>query len=222
MSEPEKNPNPEQPPEEAKTPVYQRDKTAKEPRVAAPEGGKPPVKPKVKPRKVFVPKKVKAKTEKPMEHLTRHIVVSSLEAAEMIRKIVVDYQEELAAEAADNPDKVYQDYDKTEKFFKRLAKKFSTCPSRQVGGDLDWIYTGMPTPETLTPDVIDAILKTEKMSLPEPVKSKLGHHVILVCDTKISKRKAESKPEIDPRLTSMLERERSETRVPGKDMNIPS
>ncbi|QPJ60680.1 MAG: hypothetical protein G3M70_01765 [Candidatus Nitronauta litoralis] len=215
----------EQFPEESKDTVYQRDKTAKEPRVQAAEeeAKKPAPKPKIKPRKVFVPKKVKAKTQKPIEHRTRHILVTSEEAAEMLRNIVEEFQEDLAKEPSEDPDKVFEDYDKTEKFFKRLAKKYSLCMSKLVGGDLDWIYKEMPVPETLTPELIEEILKTEKMSVPKPFKTKLGYHLLLVCETKISTREVEKeKDEMDPRLTQMLERDRSETREPGSDMQIPS
>ncbi len=223
MAEDKKEPG--QFPEESKDTVFQRDKTAKEPRVQAAEGDteKPAPKPKIKPRKVFVPKKVKAKTAKPMEHRTRHILVSSVQAAEALKKIVEEYQEDLAKETSEDPDKIYEDYNKTERFFNRLAKKYSLCPSKLVGGDLDWIYKEKPVPETITQEVMDVILSTEKMAIPEPVKSKLGYHVILVCETQVNSRDAvEKKEEMDPRLTEMLERDRSETRQPGKDMQIPS
>ena len=210
-------------PQEPENTVYQRDKTAKEPRAGQTEGETAPKpKPKIKPRKVFVAKKVKAKTDKPMEHRTRQIIVSSLEAAEALRKIVEEFQEDLAKVPSDDPDKVFEDYEKTEKFFGRLAKKYSLCPSKLVGGDLDWIYRNMPVPDTLTEGVIETILNTEKMTVPEPVKSKLGYHVILVCDTVVSKRSTEQKTEeMDPRLMQMLERDRSEIQAPGKDMQIP-
>ncbi len=215
----------EQFPEESKDTVFQRDKTAKEPRVQAAEGEaeKPAPKPKIKPRKVFVPKKVKAKTQKPMEHRARHILVTSEEAANMLRNIVEEFQEDLAKEPSEDPDKVFEDYDKTEKFFKRLAKKYSLCMTKLVGGDLDWIYKEMPVPETLTSELIEEILKTEKMSLGKPFKTKLGYHLLLVCETRVSTREVEKDTEeMDPRLTQMLERDRSETREPGSDMQIPS
>ncbi len=91
-----------------------------------------------------------------------------------------------------------------------------------MGGDLDWIYEEMPVPETLTQEVMDGILKAEKMTLPEPIKSRLGYHVILVCETRVSTRVQETTPEMDPRLTSMLERDRSEVQAPGQDMQIPN
>ncbi len=212
-------------PEESKDTVFQRDKTAKEPRVQAAEGEaeKPAPKPRIKPRKIFKAKKVKAKTDKPMEHRTRQILVTSVEAADMLRNIVIEYQEDLAKETSDDPDKVFEDYDKTEKFFKRLAKKYSLCLSKVVGGDLDWVYHGMSIPETLTPELVDEILKTEKMSVSKPFKTKLGYHLLLVCETQVNSRDvAEEKPEMDPRLTEMLDRDRTETRQPGKDMQIPS
>ncbi len=221
----EDNKDKEKFPEESKDTIYQRDKTAKEPRVEASEGEveKPAPKPKIKPRKVFVPKKIKAKTEKPMEHRTRHILVTSKEAAEMLRNIVLEYQEDLAKEPSEDPDKVFEDYEKTEKFFKRLAKKYSLCMTKLVGGDLDWIYHKMPVPEVLTPELVEEILKTEKMSISQPFKTNLGYHLLLVCETKINTREdVKAKEEMDPRLIEMLDRDRSETRAPGKDMQIPS
>ncbi|MDH3256500.1 MAG: hypothetical protein OEM27_02685, partial [Nitrospinota bacterium] len=79
----------EQPQEPEKT-VYQRDKTAPEPKVPDRPEGEAPKKPVIKPRKVFQPKKVKIQTKKPLEHRVRHIRLSSLEAAKLIRQTIVD------------------------------------------------------------------------------------------------------------------------------------
>ena len=129
-------------PEEAEKTIYQRDKTAKEP-VPDKEPPKPAAKPKVKPRKVFVPKKMVAKTNKPMEYRVRHILVSSLEAAQLFRQSILDFQKELADQPLDDPDKEFHDREKIERFFSRLAKKYSICPTKALGGGLDWIHKGM-------------------------------------------------------------------------------
>jgi parvulin-like peptidyl-prolyl isomerase len=165
----------EQPQEPEKT-VYQRDKTAKEPKVAERPEGEQPKRPVVKPRKVFQAKKVKIQTKKPLEHRVRHIRMSSEEAANLIRQTLLDFQMELAEEPTDDPDKEYQDYEKIEKFFARLARKYSVCTTKAVGGDLEWIYPKMPELEgILTEDLRDAILKCEKFMIPEPIQSKFGH-----------------------------------------------
>ena len=119
----------EQPQEPEKT-IYQRDKTAPEPKAPDKPEGEAPKRPVIKPRKVFQAKKVKIQSKKPLEHRVRHIRVSSTEAANLIRQTVVDFQNELAAEPTDDPDKEYQDYEKIEKFFGRLAKKYSVCSRR--------------------------------------------------------------------------------------------
>ena len=61
----------EQPKESEKT-IYQRDKTAKEPKTVS-DTPKQPVKPKPKIKKVFVPKKTTFTTDKPMELSLIHI-----------------------------------------------------------------------------------------------------------------------------------------------------
>ena len=47
--------------------------------------------PPVKPRKKFVAKKQAFKSDKPLEHRVRHIRLSSLEAAQLIRQTIVDF-----------------------------------------------------------------------------------------------------------------------------------
>ena len=170
-------------PKEAGKTVYQRDKTAKEP-VPAKDPPKPPVKPKIKPRKVFVAKKMVAR-DQPMEYRARHILVSSKEAAELFRQSILDFQKELAEQPMDDPDKEFHDLEKVERFFARLAKKYSTCPSKSLGGDLDWVHEGMEIKdEILTPELVDTVIKTPKNTVPEPVKSPKGFHILLVCENR--------------------------------------
>lgn len=175
----------DQQPKEAKKTVYQRDKTAQEP-VTPSETPKPRVKPKVKPKKVFVPKKQVLKSDKPMERRVRNIRLSSLQAAQMIRQTLLDFEKELAEKPVDDPDKEFNDREKLEKFFAQLAKKYSNCATRRLGGDLGWIYHGMKiTDAIMTQDLVDSIMEAEKYTVTEPVKTKLGIHLLLPCESQI-------------------------------------
>ena len=166
-------------PQEPKKALYQRDKTAKEPKVSVDTQTKPKL------RKAFVPKKLIKKTDKPQEYRTRHIRVSTLESANIFRQTLIDFQKELASEPINDPDKVFHDQEKLENYFIRIAKKYSTCPTRALGGDLGWISKGMNAQEEMiTPELIDAITQSEKHIIPVPIKTKFGCHVILLCETR--------------------------------------
>ena len=182
-------------PQEPKKALYQRDKTAKEPEV----GSDPELKPKPKPklRKAFVPKKLIKKTDKPQEYRTRHIRVSTLESANIFRQALIDFQKELASEPIEDPDKPFHDQTKVENYFVRIAKKYSTCSTKLLGGDLDWVYKGMniqpaatfgglemKTEGIVTSELIDVITHSEKYVIPEPIKTKLGYHIILSCENR--------------------------------------
>ncbi|GJL77463.1 MAG: hypothetical protein NPINA01_04520 [Nitrospinaceae bacterium] len=188
----------EQSPKEPEKTVYQRDKTAKEP-VKPADAPKPAVRPKIKPKKVFVPKKAVLKTDKPMEHRVRNIRLSSLEAAEMIRQTLLDFQKELADQPTDDPDKEFHDREKLEKFFATLAKKYSNCTTKRLGGDMGWIYRGMKiTDNIMTQDLVDAIMNAEKYTVLEPFKSKLGIHLLLLCESQIHTPKEKAPSEGKP------------------------
>jgi len=182
-------------PQEPKKALYQRDKTTKEPEV----GSDPELKPKPKPklRKAFVPKKLIKKTDKPQEYRARHIRVSTLESANIFRQALVDFQKELASEPIEDPDKPFHDQAKVENYFIRIAKKYSTCSTKLLGGDLDWVYKGMniqpaatfgglemKTEGIVTSELIDVITQSEKYVIPEPIKTKLGYHIILSCENR--------------------------------------
>ena len=205
-------------PQEPKKALYQRDKTAKEPEV----GSDPELKPKPKPklRKAFVPKKLIKKTDKPQEYRARHIRVSTLESANIFRQALVDFQKELASEPIDDPDKLFHDQEKLENYFIRIAKKYSTCSTKVLGGDLDWVYKGMNikteskfgalemnNEEKNTSELIDAITQSEKYVIPEPIKTKLGYHIILLCENrdKVEKEKPQAplKPKAAPAGTNI-------------------
>ena len=201
--------NSEQPKEPEKA-LYQRDKTAKEPEVGSDSVLKPKPKPKL--RKAFVPKKLIKKTDKPQEYRTRHIRVSTLESANIFRQALVDFQKELASEPIDDPDKPFHDQTKVENYFIRIAKKYSTCSTKVLGGDLDWVFKGMniPTAATfgalemkkegiVTSELIDAITQSEKYVIPEPIKTKLGYHIILSCENRDRVEKAKILTQPKPR-----------------------
>ena len=172
----------EQPQEPEKT-IFERDKTAKEPQTNT---QKVPIKPKPKIKKAFVPTKKSFTTDKPMEHRVRNIRMTSLESAKMIWETLIDYQNDLSQQEMDDPDKSFNDWGKMEKFFIRLAKKYSACMSKNLGGSLGWIYQGMEiTPQTIDQELINSVLKSEKFKIQEPIKTKLGFHIIIVCESQI-------------------------------------
>ena len=187
----------EQPKESEKT-IYQRDKTAKEPKTVS-DTPKQPVKPKPKIKKVFVPKKTTFTTDKPMEHRVRNIRLTSKESAKMIWEILIDFQNDLAKVEIDDPDKSFHDWEKVEKFFIRLAKKYSICQSKKLGGDLGWVYRDMTLPEQIiTSELVDEIMKIEKFIIPDPIKSNLGFHILMVCESQVHTPK-EKPPEKESR-----------------------
>lgn len=179
-----------------------------------------PPRPAIKPRKVFVPKKVTPKTDKPQEYRTRHIRVTSLESANVFRQTLLDFQKELADQPSDDPDREFEDRKKMEAFFARIAKKYSVCPTRIIGGDLEWVYKGMSfNDEILTEELINAITQTEKFVIPEPVKTKLGYHIVLVCETQILRKKEEKKSGLDPRYEALQARPQA---LPPTRKDIPT
>ena len=172
----------EQPQEPEKT-IFERDKTAKEPQTNT---QKAPIKPKPKIKKAFVPTKKSFTTDKPMEHRVRNIRMTSLESAKMIWETLIDYQNDLAQQEMDDPDKSFHDWEKIEKFFIRLAKKYSACMSKNLGGSLGWIYQGMEiTPQTIDQELINSVFKSEKFKIQEPIKTNLGFHIIIVCESQV-------------------------------------
>ena len=192
-------------PEEADKTTYQRDKAAKEP--VKPEEA-PKAKPKPKPRKPFVPKKLVKKSNKPQEYRVRNIRVSTLDAANLFRQTLLDFQIELAAEPMDNPDKLFHDREKLENYFSRIAKKYSICSTRKLGGNVGWVYEGMKIQEEImTKDLVSTMLNTEKYIISEPTRTRLGYHLILVCEQRDQVKEEKSsdplKPKAPPPETSI-------------------
>lgn len=170
----------------------------------------------IKPRKAFVAKKISAPTDKPMEHRVRHILLSSLESAELFRQSILDFQKELADQATDDPDKEFADREKVENFFARIAKKYSTCPSKGIGGDLGWVHPGMKPTENMASNLIETILQGKKFIVPEPIKSPLGLHIILICESRIYKDAVEPKSKVDPRYAALAAKDSPEARAPTR------
>lgn len=185
-------------PKEADQTLYQRDKTAKEPKVSVNTQTKPKPKPKL--RKAFVPKKLVKISDKPQEYRARQIRLSTLESANIFCQTLIDFQKELASEPINDPDKDFHDQEKLENYLIRIAKKYSTCPTRALGGDLGWIYKGMNVQEgMITPELIDAITQSEKHVIAVPIKTKLGYHVILLCETRDRVEKEKPKMTLKPK-----------------------
>ena len=187
-------PNTGQPKEPDKA-VYQRDKTANEPKAKEDTEVNPKPKPKI--RKAFVPKKLVKKSDKPQEYRARHIRVSTLESANIFRQALVDFQKELGSEPIEDADKPFHDQEKLENYFVRIAKKYSTCSTKALGGDLGWLCKGMTIQqsvkfgalemkkeEVVTPELLDVITQSEKHVIPEPIKTKLGYHIIISCENR--------------------------------------
>ena len=179
----------------------------------APSTPKPPV---IKPRKAFVTKKILAPTDKPMENRIRHIRLSSQESADLFRQTTQDFQDELAAQPTEDPDKEFADREKVEAFFTRLAKKYSACPSRALGGELGWVSSGMGKQENIPPELIEAVSKCKKFVIPDPIVTPLGFHVVLVCDSRVCKRAVEEKSQLDPRYEALAAKDAPQSRAPTR------
>jgi len=61
------------------------------------------------------------------------------------------------------------------KDFQKMARKKSTCPSNQKGGDLGWFRKGR-----MVKAFEDAVWGTEMNTVSEPVKTQFGYHLIWV------------------------------------------
>ena len=65
----------------------------------------------------------------------------------------------------------------TELSFEEAAKKYSSCPSKEEGGNLGAFKRGM-----MVPEFEDAAFSAEIGEVTEPVKTQFGYHLILVED----------------------------------------
>ena len=61
------------------------------------------------------------------------------------------------------------------KEFQKMARKKSTCPSSQKGGDLGWFRKGM-----MVKEFDDAVWNIPLSTTSNPIKSQFGYHLIWV------------------------------------------
>ncbi len=63
--------------------------------------------------------------------------------------------------------------------FARAAKRFSSCPSKEQGGDLGFFSKGMMVPEFET-----AAFNAKVGEVVGPVRTQFGFHLIMVTETR--------------------------------------
>lgn len=88
--------------------------------------------------------------------------------------------------------------------FEEAAQKYSNCPSKANGGDLNYFTRGK-----MVPEFEEAAFKLQKGEISKPVKTQFGYHLIKVVDKKepqISKLE-EVKDQLIQQLTAMKQSE---------------
>ena len=76
------------------------------------------------------------------------------------------------------PEQIYWDLKKGF-IFEEAAKKFSSCPSASVGGDLGYFSRGQ-----MVPEFEEAAFKLEINEISKPVQTQFGYHIIKLVDRK--------------------------------------
>lgn len=117
----------------------------------------------------------KAQFKSPETVSAKHILVSDIEEANSIKK----------------------ELDNNAISFEEAAKKYSSCPSKEQGGDLGEFGRGM-----MVPEFEDAAFELELEKISEPVKTQFGYHLIKV-DTK-NEAKAASFDEVKNKIVQQL------------------
>lgn len=81
-------------------------------------------------------------------------------------------------------DKAREIYEKIQKGedFEELAKEFSTCPSKEKGGNLGTFTKGQ-----MVKEFEDAVFENEVGTITEPVKTQFGYHIIKINEKNDSK-----------------------------------
>lgn len=69
-------------------------------------------------------------------------------------------------------EEIYQRVKKGESF-QSLAHQYSTCPSKEKGGDLGWFKEGQ-----MVPPFENAVRKMSTGSISRPVRTQFGWHII--------------------------------------------
>ena len=75
----------------------------------------------------------------------------------------------------DEAKKIKTEIDNKEITFEEAAKKYSTCPSKEQGGNLGAFSKGM-----MVPEFEEAAFNAEIGVVTEPVKTQFGYHLVLV------------------------------------------
>ncbi len=75
----------------------------------------------------------------------------------------------------DEAKKIKAEIDNKEISFEEAAKKYSTCPSKEQGGNLGEFSKGM-----MVPEFEQAAFNSEIGVITEPVKTQFGYHLVLV------------------------------------------
>ncbi|HHU77633.1 MAG: peptidylprolyl isomerase [Caldicoprobacterales bacterium] len=120
-----------------------------------------------------------------LRKLLQDVEVSSEEAFEYYKAHRSNFRSEesiqakhILVEEAELADQIYWDLKKG-LFFEEAAKKYSTCPSASVGGDLGEFSRGQ-----MVPEFEEAAFALEINEISRPVKTQFGYHIIKLVNRK--------------------------------------
>lgn len=94
--------------------------------------------------------------------------------------------------------------------FAEAAEKYSTCPSKSVGGELGEFARGQ-----MVPEFEDAAFKMEAGTISEPVKTQFGYHIIKLMEVKPEgvEEFEDIKPQLEEQYTRLKQQERYLSRI---------